>query len=339
MSWFQENKFASAVIGATVVVSGVLFYLGMDARSAADKALEKSNSAVSEANALRAAKPYPNAKSKKELNGKVVKLIDDAEAFRQKLLKYRPVKQTKVSPSGFSKKLANHRSLLMQYYKSKGISIPKRVGFGFEKYTSSMASANATRDLEYQRMALEWMFKALADAQPVSLDNIHRTLLPVEVQGADTNKKKNRQRKSKELKPVYDRMPIEVAFTGTEESLKQFVEKLTNGNEYFFAVRTLRIMNESSEAPDSKVKVEAPEVTPEDELGGFVVPDDAGDAGADGAAKDTTSTEPIIKQVLGDEKIKVDMVLDLYAFKPADKVKFPKIKKRGKSPRKKSETK
>jgi len=85
MSWIQENKFTAGVLGAAVVVSGVLFYTGYSARSEAKEIREASNSAISEMNTLKSKVPFPSAENKDLVEAKVASFTDEALVFQDSL--------------------------------------------------------------------------------------------------------------------------------------------------------------------------------------------------------------------------------------------------------------
>ncbi len=317
MSWIQENKFISAVLGATVIISGTLFYLGMSARSDAEKKRKANNSAISKTNVLKTNKPFPSSENKQLMDAKLESFTDESLAFQQSLLKYRPETLAKLSENAFSSKVSEHISKLTNLYKKEGIIIPdKGAAFGLEAYMSGrLAPEKATRYLDYQRKALEWMFVKLAEIGPDSLDNVFREKLAEEKPAAASgNKKKNS--KNTKVTSISRSLPIELSFTCSEREVKTFLQELSNSEEYYFITRSVSIVNLDPESPDIEDGVfqEAP-----------VVIDDFG--GDDFKSVEDLAGEPIIKQVTGTEKIKVHLKIDLILFHEAEKVPFPGVKK------------
>lgn len=328
MSWIQENKFTAGVLGAAVVVSGVLFYLGFSARSEAEKIRSKANSAIDTTNSLKRNQPFPSTENKRLVITKVQDFTAEALDFQQRLVSYRPEEMPKLSESAFGTKVSEHRDLLSKYYKDKNVALReggKEVAFGLEDYAGGkLAKPRATKLLNYQRKALEWMFKTLADAGPDSLDNVYRTQIAEELNAAP---KKN-TKKSTKVASVYRALPIEVTFTGSENSLKEFIKELSNAKEYFFITRAVRVHNLVDESPDIKE-------------GEFVeAPAALGEFGGEGFVELESSGQPMLKQVTGTEKIKVHLKLDLALFHEASAVTFPganKLKRRAAAKDKKAE--
>jgi len=149
----------------------------------------------------------------------------------------------------------------VEYYKEQGVALHdggKDVTFGLELYSGgNLARKDATSLLEYKRNALEWLFTKLADAGPDSLDNIYRTPMVEELKPVVDNTKKKSKKKTKKgaktsskLESVYRAMPIELTFTGSEVSLKEFLMELSNAKDYFYITRSVRIRNLNNESPN-----------------------------------------------------------------------------------------
>jgi len=318
MSWIKENKFVASTIGTAVVVSGVLLYLGYSSRSDARATMEKSNASVAIINRLKASSPYPDGNNKKKVIARVNKYAKDAVAFQDKLVAFKPDEMVQFSDSGFATVVSEHRNSLTNYYREKGVALHgggENVAFGLEEYRGgALAKTGATKFLNYQRSALDWMFKALADSEPTSLDNVFRTKL-AEESAEETAAPARRPRRAQKAKPaklsVYRELPIEVAFTGNEVTLKKFLAKLSNAEKYFFVTRSVTI-NNLERQPPNKIDTEF-----------------EGDDSLSGADAEVSSFA--IKQVTGTEELKVHLKLGLLIFKDAAEVTFPKKDSRAKS--------
>jgi len=133
MSWIKENKFVASTIGAAVVVSGVLLYLGQSARSDAKAIIGDSNASISQINRLKASSPFPNKDNKKKVIAEVANYAKDAMAFQNKLVAYRPDEMVQFSDRGFGTVMSEHRNHLTNYYREKGVALQgegENVAFG-----------------------------------------------------------------------------------------------------------------------------------------------------------------------------------------------------------------
>ncbi|MFT5904536.1 MAG: hypothetical protein ACI9E1_000120 [Cryomorphaceae bacterium] len=345
MSWYHENKFAATLLGVTVVASGALAYLGMSANSDADVARKKEQIAVKKIDALQAAKPYPNEENEQMLADGLAIFATDTKRFQDNMLTFRPEKMRRLSANEFNGEVSRYIRKLTSYYRSKEIELPntkvKKSYFGMELYASNMANEAHISYLEYNRQALDWLFTTLANSGIEKINNIYRD--PVAENLGDASKpaaspKGQRSNKKKNVRPaaltsVYDGLPIEITFTGTEASLQKFMTKVAAGDEYFFAIKFLKIRNEEQEpvilsnatfaATAAPVEGAVPVPAPADGAGfalgtGFDFGEDAFPAAVD---------KEIIKQVIGDERITVFMQLELVLFKEASSVIIPRLKK------------
>jgi len=316
MNWIKENKFVTSTIGIAVVASGVLLYLGYSARSEAKITIEKSNSSISQINRLKVSSPFPNEKNKKKVVTGVANYAKDAMAFQNKLVAFRPGEMIQFSDRGFGTVMSEYRKHLTNYYREKGVALQgegENVAFGLEEYRGgALAKGGATKLLNYQRSALEWVFEALADTGPTSLNNVFRTQLAEEisdiVEAKPRKGKKTKKGQPKKLS-VYRELPVEITFTGSEKTLKDFLAKLSNAEKYFFVIRSVTIHNLVNESPSKK---------------DAEFEDEAGSTGLDGEAIVFASSEkPILKQVTGTEEIKVHLKLGLLMFKDKTEVPYP----------------
>lgn len=343
MSWYQENKFAGTLLGITAVVSGALIYLGMSANSDASAAKQKEQAAVTKINALQKMKPFPNEENEKLLVEDLTSFAADTKAFQDKMLTFRPAEMPKIRANEFSGQVSGYVNKLNKYYSSKGVAFndKEKPFYGMEAYADSMAKENHTVYLNYHRQALEWLFTTLADSGIDTLNHVYRApvaealgtvVKPVEAAKGKKKSKKKKNRKPAGLTSVSDNLPIEITFTGTEASLQKFLTDVAAGEDYFFAVKLLKIRNTEQDpvvisqatfAP--VVEAVAEEAAPVDGLGGLDL--DEGFDFTPGGGAGLEEDKEIIKQVIGDEKITAFIQLDLVLLKDAASVPIPRLKK------------
>ena len=124
--------------------------------------------------------------------------------------------------------------------------------------------------------------------------------------------------------------PLEITFVGPEKSAREFLSSITQPENQFVVIRSLRITNEKKDPPrtaDAKFdKPAAPAkagAAADAFAGGFVLPGD--DAAAPAAvpaeeAPKAADTGRILAQVLGNEQVQVFLRLDVLQFLPAKKL-------------------
>jgi hypothetical protein len=176
----------------------------------------------------------------------------------------------------------------------------------------------------------------LAAAKPAKLLNFHRQPLSEE--------------KNETYTPVagqaYRALPFEISFTGPESSMREFINGLQSSKDYFYVIRTMRVVNEKQEGPKaSDVEFDVkPAAGAGAATGGgifesgdaFVLPEDPPPAAGGAAAPGATPAQPepapapepepepepapkadssrILKQVLGSENVQVFLRVDLLLF-------------------------
>ena len=349
------------------MISGALIYLGMSANSDASAAKQKEQAAVNKINALQTNKPYPSKENEKLLLESLATFAADTKKFQDTLLKFRPEDMPKLSANQFSDEVSKYVNKLDTQFKAKKIAYTakEKPYFGMEAYAGSMAPENATQYLNYNRLGLEWLFTTLADSGITSLNNVHRPLVAEALskpkEEANPRGKKGKGR-NKNQKPtgstsVYDGLPIEITFTGTEASMQKFITDVAAGEDYFFAIKLIKIRNEEQEPVTISKATFAPaaEAAPAPELEAAGEGDDPAEADAGGedlglgggfdiGGEEEFEAEEdpkIIKQVIGDEQITVFMQLELVLLKDAASVPIPRLKKEApvkKSPKKAPKT-
>ena len=202
--------------------------------------------------------------------------------------------------------------------------------------------AAATAKLHYELGAIQWMLSKLAEVKPDAITNILRTPLPEETakaaSPAPTTRRKGRANNNSAQKAptaagrAYEMMPMELAFTASEATIREFLIGLVNSDKYYYAIRGVRIRNEKQLPPNQKDADFPADVVPDAVDDGFgALEEEAEDADfgeAEGASEDaaevveddgssdpeqpaTPAGELVLKQVLGSEKLHVHICFDI----------------------------
>ena len=345
MSWIQENKFAAALAGVTLVGSVALITLTSQKGGEFDAAAAKLKKAHKQEAELLAVTPFPNKANLEAKKASVAAYAASAEKLQESFLAYRPTAEqlADVDPTSFSNMMSGYVSRLNAKFKDAGTQVPDAPSFGFEAYASKPPRAEATGELSYEMKAFEWLFTTLAENSPEALINVVRPKLAIESDApkvASKSKSKSKSKKSKKGKkgfkgsgrlvkgePIYDAMPLEFSFRCTEAQLKSFLEDIANSPKYFMAVRALRVQNERLTAPnvgDVKFPSSNDDFMGAGGMGDFIMDEEpiaddavAADAGEELPKVASDSDEALLlAQILGAEKLNVFVKLDLLVFKP-----------------------
>jgi hypothetical protein len=341
MDWIQENKFVSGLLGVTIVFAGAIFYHGYSEGDDFAANMSEYGKLKSRYNVLVMAKPYPNQANLTAREENVANYESVIEEVSAAFFEYKSEQLPKLTPGEFTDARIKMQTELRKAFNKVGASLPEKCGFGFEKYAAVQAAPYATKKLNFQLGAIEWLLEKLAENEPKALLNIRRELIAVE-KGPPVlpSKKKNARGRVKkptlEEQQILEAMPVEITFTAKESSMRHFLQAMANSKEYLYAIRALRIRNENQNAPgpkdaDFKAKQEnlgdagfAP-IENNDVFGGFDVPAEvAGENGLDFEANDNAfeaqpdpdlDDEHILKQVMGEENLIVHIKFDILLMK------------------------
>lgn len=341
MSWIQENKFVAGLAGVTGAVSGVLLFLGYSQGSAYDDKVMQYEEHKGRLSQLEKSHPYP---SEDNLSARREGLDDYEKGIaevRSLVAGYRPENLEKLSPEQFKDEQVKMSAALHAAFKEAGTDVPKECLFGFENYAAGSVRSDATALLKYELDALQWMFANLAKAKPAAINNVRRTVLSVETGQAAapvTRQRGGRKKSGKVAGRAYQVMPVELSFTASEDTVRQFLIGMATSKEYYYSIRGVRFQNEKQTPPtfedaDFAAGGEAPVV--EEDFGASSGPS-FGEEGA-AAEEDTqpvveaapkeSSGQRVLKQVLGSELVRVHVCFDIVLIAKNDSQAKP-VKKR-----------
>ncbi|KAB2639150.1 MAG: hypothetical protein DVB25_06205 [Verrucomicrobia bacterium] len=274
MSWIKDNKFAAILGGATLLGAIVLIYIGMIYHGRYATALENYLGAAEDVGGFEKIPLYPSLANRAGKTKALNEYRTAIAAMEGAYDKFRPKELKNVTPQSFTDHAKTANEEVVKAFEAAGAKLPEVAeGFflGFETYTKGLAREEATGLLDYQLGATKELLLALAKATPSRLQNLYRPKFPEE-DGEKWQANANDAARS---------FPLELTFRGPERSLREFLSTIVKSPNYFFVVRTVRIMNEKSSAPNAKdAKFEAPPTAPgaaakaADPFGGFTLPAD-----------------------------------------------------------------
>lgn len=330
MTWIKDNKFLVALIGGTLVGIVLLYVLGSKGASGYQQAKEEFDAAAAEASTFERLALYPRPENR---DGKSKALDDYRESIKGLQAAFEPFRTaeiTNISPQEFTDRLKTVNDEVLQAFANSETKVPDTFFSGFEDYRTTLARSNATGLLEHQLGGIKSLMLALAKSGASELKNLHRPALPEE------------QGNPYQPKPadIARPMPLEITFTGSEKSVRDFLSDIAKPEGRFVVIRTLRIANAKKEPPraaDAKFEgatagtAAAPAAPNAADIfgGAFVLPtDDAEGEDGEEPAEEAASAPPpppadssrILAQVLGNEEVQVFLRLDLLQFLPAKKL-------------------
>ncbi len=326
----KEKSFCIVLGAVTAVCVGGLSFWAYTAGGKYTATKEQFDAVVGEIQKMESLPLYPTEENQAAKNKAILEYKGATEELVTRLKSYRPKELVNTQPQTFTDSLKKAAKEVKDAYAAAGLSIdeekgalPKSFYLGFESYTSGLAQQSATGLLSFQLAAISDLHQMLAAAKPVALNNFYR--VPLEEEKGDVY--------TKPADAIARSLPVEISFTCQESSLRQFLTSIVNSKKYYFVVRTMRITNEKTVGPKAQdaefSKPESAAPAGGDGFGlpggdAFVLPTDGGAAAATpapAAPAPAKSSEQILKQVLGSEKIHVFLRIDQLLFD--DTVKVP----------------
>lgn len=331
MSWILQNKFVAVLIACTVILAGLLLYVGSKASGRYQEGVEEFQQASAQVANYERLALYP---SQENLDGKTKALSDYEQAIDElagKFEKFQSAPPVRISPQDFSNRLVAANDRINSRLTDSNVAVPADFYSGFEEYTGALAQSGATAVLSKHLDMIEAVMGNLANAKPTEIHNFLRERQPEESGNAHELKKD----------AVTRPHSFELTFQGTEASARDFVTSLVNTDQRFIVIRTLRITNETTTPPKSssaQFAASAPAADPAANPfgGGFagifgdilegdpqVNDGDEGDEEVEGApaqpapqpAPPATGTR-MLGQVAGNELIRVFIRFDVMEFLP-----------------------
>ncbi len=335
MNWIKSNPFVAALAGITLVICGALYFYGSQGAKKYDEEKTSFDESYQRVQNSESIPLYPRDDLR---DGKRKALTDYAQSIdelRSLFDGYRPGELENVSPQDFTASLKAANKEVTEALESAGCEVPENFLMGFERYGNEFATEKATGVLNYQLEGIKHALLQLAESRPTALLNVFREVLPEE----------NNAQPAIGANEVTRRFGYEVAFTGSEASVRGFLSTLGKTEPYYYIVRSMRVNNERDDPPkvsdakfeqSSALEPAAPAV--DNPFGGaFVLPgaDEAEPEAEEPAAaeaeeevvveeeSDPADSSRILAQVLGSEEITVFVRFDLAMFLPSKELPKP----------------
>ena len=318
MSWIKDNKFIVALGGGTMAGVIVLLFAGFKGSGDYAQAKEKFDTAAAEAGDFERLALYPQAANRDAKRKSLEGYRQSVDSLQTAFEAFRPKEITNIAPQEFTTRLLAANAEVRKAFEDTGGSVPEAFFVGFEGYKTTLAPEKTTGVLDYQLSSIKNLLLALAKNQSVTLKNLHRPALPEE--------------EGRGYAPaaitVARAFPLEITFTGSEKSIREFLSSITQPKNQYVVIRSLRVTNEKKDPPNTADAKFAPPAAADEEnsdaiSGGFVLPNETTPSPATALvekAPKAPDTSRILIQVLGNEKVQVFLRLDVLQFLPAKKL-------------------
>ena len=273
MSWIKDNKFLVALGSATLVGFILLYVLGSKGRDRYVESKEAFDSAASEVAQIERLPLYPRTENVQGKRKALDEYREAATAMQAAFQPFRPGKIENISPQDFTNHLKAVNDEVRAAFAESETEVPEPFFCGFESYKTTLARGNATGILDYQLAGIKKVMLDLAKSGVTELKNVHRPTLPEE----------NGQPFNPPPTAVTRGLPLEITFSGPEESVRKFISTLVNAQDQYAVIRSIRVTNEKKDPPrasDAKFdrpKPAAPPAGADGFFGAFTLPGDEGE--------------------------------------------------------------
>jgi hypothetical protein len=345
----KDNKFP-AVFGGLMAVGVIGFgYFAFSSWSSLKKATTDYKKTSQQVTGLRQSKLFPDDSNLAAKIEQVDAYKASVDALQDKLVaSQRALKD--IKQQDFPKILLSAYEKTSAAASEAKITLPENFYFGMEVYKNGLPPAVACSLLEWELDGINFLTSILIDEGIISLDSITRDLTPVE--SADYGKETpgNNRGGNANASPrmssgadgevaydperVLDTYRFALTLTADHSAWERVLSRISNEKSFFYWIRYMRVENEKKEGPAkgelfTPIAVEtpfapAPEIAPEPPA-----PSDDPAADADPAAVTDPAGPAVeaapqaqamidVREILGTEKIRASLVIDLVRFKPKD---------------------
>lgn len=316
MSWIKENKFVAGLTGGTLLGVIILFLIGSLGSGKYDAAKEKFDAASGEAAGYEKGPLYPKLENKASKSKALGEYRQSVESLQAVFEPFRPKEIKNISSQEFTDRLLATNTEVRSAFADAGTVLPEPFFVGFERYKTSLAPGSITGILEYQLNSIKGLMLAMAKAKIGELKNLYRPAISEEDGQAYTIPDTE----------VARAFPLELTFTGTEKSVREFLSSFTKPTDQYVVIRSMRIGNVKKDPPRAADAQFEKDATTSKSAGGadifsggFNLPGETAPEKPVEAPKPPDSSR-VLSQVLGMEQIQVFLRLDLLEFLPAKKL-------------------
>lgn len=333
-SWIKENKASIIAGGIGVVLVAGIAAVGISKNSEAEILQQKIRSAEGSIQSMaRDAMPPTEEVLKQSLEI----LKDYKESMSSIEALYAPFRKNCVLENIDAQSFQNDLKKMTADWKNacaaKNIIVtPEAQYMGFNAYMASAPPSTAAPMLNFERLGMNYFLTKLAESGVSKFMRVYRAPLAIEAVGADTKAKSNarpevsaRPRGGKKASSeLWQPLTFEVAFMGDRQSVATFLNDITTNDQYLFTISALRVKNEIQTPPSyekpktasaaaSAVKPSSPGISLAGGVGTGEVKRDVRPADSN-EEDDAPKSVEILRQVLGNEKVNVHLVVSLIYF-------------------------
>jgi hypothetical protein len=315
MSWIQQNKAPAAIIGVSVVGAAGLGFMLFQSWSGFGEKLEEFNALNGSIASLNSAQLAPTPENLAKKQALVGEFTTEAGRLQAVLAALQSeVKVEPISDTGFQAKLKT-RIAETRKLAGKTMVLPAEFNLGFDRYNSELPPSNeVATELSGYLDAVEEIVKVMVASGVAQLDMIERSELPSEKGASATTRRQGQPAAA--APELVERRQVRAMVTADQSALQMLLSKLASPSEmpHFTVVRLVRIENERQEGP-LRAEIGLHTLAPEEGAAPVAAPTEGGEE-----KKAIVTAKPAGQDavnVLGEEKLRAYLEIDLVSFKAA----------------------
>ncbi|MFK5923473.1 MAG: Amuc_1100 family pilus-like protein [Verrucomicrobiota bacterium] len=322
----KGNQFYTVFGIVTAVLLGAVGFYCYQGYSAYKEAGGGFNKRRTDLTRLKRSKPYPNEENLGEIGKQVKDYEEKIQHLFKSLDRFQQPLNSNIDDRQFPQILKAKIEAFKILAKKKGFKIEgeKEFYMAMDAYRTTPPDIKAVPLLDYQLGAIEYLLNTLVEVGVSELIDLDRELLPEE----RTAGGKSGEDVSIESSAVAAKYPVSLTFETKHPAFVKLVNQITNDDKYFFILRALRVDNSAKEGlvkGDGEDGANTPsyvnavgEEAPEDLVN--KIPPDLDVPGQvdwmrEHGGFELQSSDARI--LLGNEKLRVFMVIDLVRFADA----------------------
>ncbi len=315
MSDARNNNFTvifSAVVAVVSIGLAVLVFLAHKNYSTVSDTYDQQ---AAELQRLQSLTPYPDQENLSQLKQAKDALQSSIAALRSDLAA-RSIETEPINPTQFQDRLREMLAEITRLAAEHGVALEEGFYLGFEQYQDVPPSPAAAPALYRQLKAIHAILRRVIEARVATLA-IERALLPEE-SGAVPAASAQPNARQASAAPVLERSIIRIKFTCDGGVLRLVMNSLMSADQ-FLIIRTLTVQNESLEGPARGATLTTPGTAGQPAIADLfsgtqpTVPD--------GGAATTAAAPERLAFIVGQEKIDVDLHVELIDFLKPETVK------------------
>lgn len=291
----EQSFWTTFAIVMVVLIGGAGFYC-LKSRAAYKSADDRYLFLKNKAEKLMGKDITPNAENVTDLTEFVRDFQQEVNTLHDGLRKFQKPLEP-IPDTQFPQLLRGKLEEFQAYANGVPAILPEEFYLGMGAYQTSIPPQPATGILKFQLESIDHLLRLIIDSGSDELFALQREPTPLELGGEDP-----------EETALVAKYTVTLSFRTSHEGFRQFVNLVSNDDQFYYIIRVLRVDNEAKEGPiknvdkgnvfrdrDGKVVLELPEGADADE---FILED--------------------AHVIFGDEALLVTAVIDLCRFPSRD---------------------